>query len=88
VDDSPDSPEALAMTNEQQERLLAVVQRLPTDRQRLLVLKFAGRMSNAEIGAVMERTEGAVKSLYHRTLIALRQEYAQREERQEEIRST
>jgi RNA polymerase sigma-70 factor (ECF subfamily) len=31
-------------------------------------------MSNAEIAAVMGRTEGAIKSLYHRTLVALREE--------------
>jgi len=29
-------------------------------------------MSNAEIGAVMERTEGAIMSLFHRTLLSLR----------------
>jgi RNA polymerase sigma-70 factor (ECF subfamily) len=29
-------------------------------------------LSNAEIGEIMGRTEGAVKSLYHRTLLALR----------------
>jgi len=29
-------------------------------------------MSNAEIGVVMNRTEGAIKSLYHRTLVDLR----------------
>ena len=31
-------------------------------------------MSNAEIAGVMGRTEGAIKSLYHRTLVALRGE--------------
>ena len=35
-------------------------------------LKFIEQLSNAEIGEIMGRTEGAVKSLYHRTLIALR----------------
>jgi hypothetical protein len=39
-------------------------------------------MSNAEIGAIMERTEGAIKSLYHRTLLSLRQEFAQLDESQ------
>jgi RNA polymerase sigma-70 factor (ECF subfamily) len=29
-------------------------------------------LSNAEIGQIMGRSEGAVKSLYHRTLLALR----------------
>ena len=82
-EDSPDWPEAAAVTNEERERLFAVVRRMPADRQRLLVLKFGGRMSNAEIGAIMERTEGAIKSLYHRTLIALRQEFDQHRESQE-----
>jgi len=45
---------------------------LPPERQQLLVLKFVERLSNAEIGAIMNRTEGAIKSLYHRTLLALR----------------
>jgi RNA polymerase sigma-70 factor (ECF subfamily) len=77
MNDLPDSPEVVAAVNEEQERLLSVVRGLPADRQRLLVLKFAGRMSNAEIGVIMERTEGAIKSLYHRTLLALRQEFVQ-----------
>jgi RNA polymerase sigma-70 factor (ECF subfamily) len=40
-----------------------------------LILKFVERLTNAEIGEIMDRTEGAIKSLYHRTLVALRQEY-------------
>jgi RNA polymerase sigma-70 factor (ECF subfamily) len=31
-------------------------------------------LSNAEIGQIMGRTEGAIKSLYHRTLLTLRDE--------------
>jgi RNA polymerase sigma-70 factor (ECF subfamily) len=34
------------------------------------------RLPNAEIGQIMGRSEGAIKSLYHRTLMALRQELA------------
>jgi DNA-directed RNA polymerase specialized sigma24 family protein len=45
---------------------------LPSERQQLLILKFVDQLSNSEIGEVMDRTEGAVKSLYHRTLISLR----------------
>ena len=71
---SPESPEVVAMTHEKWEGLLGAVRHLPADRQQLLVLKFVERLSNAEIGVAMERTEGAIKSLYHRTLIALRQE--------------
>jgi RNA polymerase sigma-70 factor (ECF subfamily) len=44
----------------------------------LLVLKFAEGLSNAEIGAIMGRSEGAIKSLYHRTLLALRKDLSKR----------
>ncbi|MEJ2207952.1 MAG: sigma-70 family RNA polymerase sigma factor [Anaerolineae bacterium] len=62
--------------DEQREALLEAVQRLPEDRQRLLLLKFVDRLPNAQIGRLMGRSEGAIKSLYHRTLIALRQDLA------------
>lgn len=69
-----DAPEILVENREEQERLMAVIRRLPGERQQLLILKFVDHLSNAEIGAVMHRSEGAVKSLYHRTLLALRDE--------------
>jgi RNA polymerase sigma-70 factor (ECF subfamily) len=83
---SPESPETVAMTHEKWKGLLDTVRCLPADRQQLLVLKFVERLSNAEIGVVMERTEGAIKSLYHRTLIALRQELNHRGEKDDQNR--
>ncbi len=68
----PEGPERAAEDTEDRERLLAAIRQLPEDRQQLLILKFVDRLSNAEIGEIMGRTEGAVKSLYHRTLTALR----------------
>jgi RNA polymerase sigma-70 factor (ECF subfamily) len=65
-------PEALAVAEEQNRILLVAVRKLPPDRQQLLILKFVERLSNAEIGQIMGRTEGAIKSLYHRTLNSLR----------------
>ncbi len=59
---------------EERELLLSVIRELPAERQQLLILKFIERMPNAEIGVIMGRTEGAIKSLYHRTLSALRDE--------------
>jgi RNA polymerase sigma-70 factor (ECF subfamily) len=58
--------------SQEQDSLLRLIRRLPAERQNLLILKFVENMSNAEIGAIMGRSEGAVKSLYHRTLLALR----------------
>jgi RNA polymerase sigma-70 factor (ECF subfamily) len=71
-----DAPEVTAEAQDEQERLVAAIQRLPEDRQQLIVLKFVERLSNQEIGAIMDRSEGAIKSLYHRTLLALRDELA------------
>ncbi len=71
---SAEAPEALAETKEEQARLMLAIRRLPEERQQLLVLKFVEQLSNAEIGVVLDRSEGAVKSLYHRTLLALRDE--------------
>ncbi len=71
-----EAPDRLTEEQEERSQLLEAVRRLPDDRQQLLVLKFVEQMSNAEIGAIMGRTEGAIKSLYHRTLLALREEMA------------
>jgi len=59
---------------ERHETLRAAIRRLPADRQQLLLLKFVERLPNADIGKIMGRSEGAIKSLYHRTLVALRGE--------------
>jgi RNA polymerase sigma-70 factor (ECF subfamily) len=67
-------PEHEMMQVEERERLLRVIRHLPSERQQLLILKFVEHLSNAEIGVIMGRTEGAVKSLYHRTLLSLRDE--------------
>jgi RNA polymerase sigma-70 factor (ECF subfamily) len=69
-----DAPEATLVHTEQQETLLKLIRSLPAERQTLLILKFVDHASNAEIGEIMGRSEGAVKSLYHRTLLALRDE--------------
>jgi RNA polymerase sigma-70 factor (ECF subfamily) len=68
-----DGPDQMAEQREEKDQLLAVIQRLPSERQQLLILKFAHGLSNAEIGQVMGRSEGAIKSLYHRTLLSLRE---------------
>lgn len=69
-----DHPEREAIVEEERRFVLKAVQLLPADRQQLLILKFVERLSNAEIGEIMGRTEGAIKSLYHRTLNTLRED--------------
>ena len=76
-----ESPDRLTEELEEQEQLMAAIERLPEDRQQLLLHKFIDQMSNAEIGEIMGRTEGAIKSLYHRTLLSLRDELQMQEHR-------
>ncbi len=58
--------------------LLDAIRQLPSDRQELLILKFSEGLTNAAIAEIMGRTEGAIKSLYHRTLLSLRHELEKR----------
>jgi RNA polymerase sigma-70 factor (ECF subfamily) len=80
LDDAPtlqykgEAPEAAVMRAQDHDALLRLIRHLPAERQHLLILKFVEHMSNSEIGETMNRSEGAVKSLYHRTLLALRDE--------------
>jgi RNA polymerase sigma-70 factor, ECF subfamily len=70
-----DHPENELLRMEERERLVKAIRYLPADRQQLLILKFVEHLSNTEIGQVMGKTEGAVKSLYHRTLLTMRDEF-------------
>lgn len=73
------APEASMVDSQEKEELLKVIRRLPPDRQQLLILKFVEGLSNQEVATIMMRSEGAIKSLYHRTLLALRDELSKAE---------
>jgi RNA polymerase sigma-70 factor, ECF subfamily len=68
------TPHMQAERAEDHRALLEAMRRLPPERQQLLILKFVDDLSNIEIGRILGRSEGAIKSLYHRTLLALRGE--------------
>ncbi len=69
-----DLPETALVNTQETETLLRAIRTLSPERQQLVILKFVQRLSNAEIAVIMGRSEGAIKSLYHRTLLALRDE--------------
>jgi RNA polymerase sigma-70 factor (ECF subfamily) len=54
--DGQANPHHAAEQTNERELLLAAIQKLPSERQQLLTLKFIERMSNAEIGQVMGRS--------------------------------
>jgi len=72
-----DAPESATEVQQERDRLLKAIERLPEERQQLIILKFVEKLSNQEIGEIMDRSEGAIKSLYHRTLASLRDELTQ-----------
>jgi len=59
--------------NQEREILIKAIRRLPAERQQLIIMKFFEHLSNMEIAVIMGRSEGSVKSLYHRTLLSLRE---------------
>lgn len=69
-----DSPEEQVEQEENREALWSAISRLPEERRNLLLWKFGSQMSNLEIGELMNKSESAIKSLYFRTLAALRQD--------------
>jgi RNA polymerase sigma-70 factor, ECF subfamily len=78
LDDSPEIehrsalPEAEIIDGQQLDNLMKILRKLPPERQQLIILKFVEQLSNSEIGVIMGRSEGAIKSLYHRTLYVLK----------------
>ncbi|HAF61519.1 MAG TPA: RNA polymerase subunit sigma-24 [Anaerolineaceae bacterium] len=65
-------PESSMIKDQEINHLMENIRTLPADRQLLLVLKFVDNLTNVEIAAIMDKSEGAIKSLYHRTLLQLR----------------
>ena len=68
-------PESEVVQLEEQEKLFRIIRKLPAERQQLIILKFVEELPNSEIGQIMGKSEGAIKSLYHRTLLSLRKDY-------------
>ncbi len=66
-----DDPAAVAGQRDAIARAWRVIDRLPEDRRRALVLRFVEEMSTAEIAAILGRSEGAVRVLIHRALRAV-----------------
>ncbi|MFZ4827857.1 MAG: RNA polymerase sigma factor [Phototrophicaceae bacterium] len=78
-------PEHKTVEKQESERLKEAVHQLPEERQQLLLLKFVHHLSNAEIGEIMGKTEGAIKSLYHRTLLVLRDQLTEENSESERL---
>lgn len=70
-------PEAIMVRKQDNAYLLELINDLTPQKRELIVLKFVQKLSNEEIGVVFGKTEGAIKSLYHRTLTELKEKASQ-----------
>ncbi len=64
-------PESWIEEMEELEQLAEAISQLSEDQRLVILGKFGEEMSNAEIGQMLGKSEGAVKSLQHRALRAL-----------------
>ena len=60
------SPHEQVEQLERHDALWAAINMLPEERRNLLLYKFSSRLSNLEIGELMNKSESAIKSLYFR----------------------
>ncbi len=54
--------------------MLEMIGRLSHEQQQVLTLKFVFNFSNAEAATILDKTEGAIKSLQHRALASLQRQ--------------
>jgi RNA polymerase sigma-70 factor, ECF subfamily len=71
------SAELKAMQTIGRESMLKLIDRLSPEQQQVLTLKFVFNLPNAEVAAILDKTEGAIKSLQHRALVSLQKQIAQ-----------
>ena len=68
--------ELVAMQTIGRESMLKLIEHLSPEQQQVLTLKFVFNLPNAEVAAILEKTEGAIKSLQHRALVSLQKQIA------------
>jgi RNA polymerase sigma-70 factor (ECF subfamily) len=70
------SAELAAMQTIGRESMLQLIENLSPEQQQVLTLKFVFNLPNAEVAAILDKTEGAIKSLQHRALASLQRQIA------------
>ena len=72
------SAESRALEALGRQSMLELIEGLSSDQQQVLTLKFVFSFSNTEVGTILEKSEGAIKSLQHRALATLGKQVGQR----------
>ena len=77
--ESEPSAEAAALQSIGRQSMLELIDGLSTEQQQVLTLKFVFNLPNADVATILDKTEGAIKSLQHRALVSLQKQLEQRE---------
>jgi RNA polymerase sigma-70 factor (ECF subfamily) len=81
VPEPPDSEEPSAELEAMQsigrQSMMELIDKLSPEQQQVLTLKFVFNFANADVATILEKTEGAIKSLQHRALASLQKQIAQ-----------
>ena len=56
--------------------MLELIEDLSQEQKQVLTLKFVFNLPNGEVATILEKTEGAIKSLQHRALVSLQKQIA------------
>jgi RNA polymerase sigma-70 factor, ECF subfamily len=76
VDDAEVSAEVEAFKSIGRASMLDMIEDLSPEQRQVLTLKFVFDFSNVDVATILGKTEGAVKSLQHRALVALQKRLA------------
>jgi RNA polymerase sigma-70 factor, ECF subfamily len=68
------SAEDAALESIGRRSMLELIENLSHEQKQVLTLKFVFNFSNGEAAAILDKTEGAVKSLQHRALVSLQKQ--------------
>ena len=71
------SAELEAMQSIGRQSMLELIEKLSPEQQQVLTLKFVFNFPNADVALILDKTEGAIKSLQHRALASLQKQIAQ-----------
>lgn len=77
----PPDPEQALRSRELRERIMSLVDRLPPRERMAFVLKHFEELKIREISALMQISEGTVKSFLHRAVVTLREGLSRKEKR-------
>ena len=71
------SAELEAMQSIGRQSMLELIDKLSPEQQQVLTLKFVFNFPNADVAKILDKTEGAIKSLQHRALASLQKQITQ-----------